>query len=194
MTMARGVPLVNSLLIWTAAVGIGALYCGLPVAAGARPKQGSKFLVTVTGSVKAVTNPVEVTTKGITGTQLPVDLALDLSFLKTAIEEGEKCFAAGTYRSVLAIGASRDGSAHVQFDFNVAKAEADKGPPVSYLLELFGAFDDKSNWPPQRDKPTSTITLNRWELLAIGRGPCSKHIPAKGDLPETKIVVKRVAE
>ena len=193
MTMAGGrAPLVNSLLIWTAAVGIGALYCELPAATGAQPKQGSTFLVTVTGGVRAVTNPVEVTTKGITRTQLPVDLELDLSFLKTAIEGGKKCFEADTHKSILAIGELPDGSAHVQFDFNVA--EADKGPTVAYLLELLGAFDDRSNWPPRADKPTSTITLNRWELLAIGRGPCSKQMPAKGDLPETRIVVERVAK
>ena len=185
---------MNSLLIWTAAVGVWALYCALPAAAGAEPKQGSKFLVTVTGSVRAVTNPVEVTTKGITRTQLPVDLELDLSFLKTAIEGGEKCFEADTHKSILAIGELPDGSAHVQFDFNVAEAEAGKGPTVAYLLELLGAFDDRSNWPPRADKPTSTITLNRWELLAIGRGPCPKQMTAKGDLPETRIVVERVAK
>ena len=185
---------MNSLLIWTLAVGIGAPYCELPATAGAQPKQGSKFLVTVTGSVKAVRNPVEATTKGTTGTQLPVDVTLDLSFLKTAIEGGEKCFAAGTYESILAIGELPDGSAHVQFDFNVVKAEADKGPTVAYLLELLGAFDDRSNWPPRADKPTSTITLNRWDLLAIGRSPCSKQMPAKGDLRETRIVVERVAK
>ena len=185
---------VNSLLISTLAVGIGTLYSELPAAGGAQPKQGSTFLVTVTGGVRAVTNPVEVTTKGIARTQLPVDLELDLSFLKTAIEGGEKCFEADTHKSILAIGELPDGSAHVQFDFNVAEAEADKGPTVAYLLELFGAFDDRSNWPPRADKPTSTITLNRWELLAIGRSPCSKQMPAKGDLQATGIVVERVVK
>jgi hypothetical protein len=45
----------------------------------------------------------------------------------------------------------------------------DSGEPTQHLLTMAGIFDERDNWPPTADDPSTTVTLEYWKFAAENR-------------------------
>ncbi|TFB11901.1 hypothetical protein E3V55_02515 [Candidatus Marinimicrobia bacterium MT.SAG.3] len=164
---------------------------GKPDGGGA---EEATFAVTFSGDVSNATGEPHTWTRklreggNMISTPFDQPITLDMTFFKTALNNGGECFKDGTYAGGLLIGEAKKnepGTAKVMFWF-----EANE---VSYLLEMFGNFVVEVPWLLDVGE-TTTVKLSAWEMETESnkfKSACTGNGPIGNDTFSSTVSIKR---